>query len=834
MWIIFFNDTPHFWLIGGESYKVGKKDCHVIIHDDRSISRTHLTISVGLQPLPSPPEGGGGAADLSTPQPITLLDSSTYGTAIVAGEEETDDAETHDDAPVHGRAGRTAAPALETGILGLCYVPGAAAASRRLHSDSASGQPDQQPALRLVKEVPYSVPVHRPTWRQFTVRLGHHGAALRLVWVDVAVLCEDVHVEVQTKLLHALRCCGVRHEVVPGADTHEVAATPRHSGGWQEPARSCSGVGAPVRRRSAVSLLGGSGPSLSQRTTVSGTPSPTPLAAAAAAAVGAVRGGDATAAAAATRCYDSVSFLVTSAVQPSTAVVAMLCRAVPIVTPAFFVSVRDRASPQVPLPDPSHFLPPLSPWWRDLLAHVLPPTHETAGRDAALCASATPEVAEKDAVTASHLRCFSPQPERRRLFAGLTFVVLQRPLYEEVLSYLDSTGAEVVWGDCGLQKLSAVPWAGPTSTAAPSTAVGDARVALEALQTFFARHQRHVLLFNEAEPLLPWPGCVAMVQHGLSLASVEYGAVIEAVLTMRPAPSLLQPTYPPAAQLPQTISEVAARVAAASGEDGGGGEEADELTQDAAAEPEGRRTDPRPLFAADDGGGARGRDSGDGASNSRVHRRPRHEDGDGWVSFAASGAAAARAVGGAATSGAAVRVAEVRVGPHALPPYPCFGEGRAALTGRSAIGEARVFVKQSLPPPEPLVELEEHRARRQLAASMLTSNVLAVDADNVVPEQVVMGSGEVGGRMADAASSAFNAFDTAVHHAANKRRGTVARRGGRGGVGRAPRGAAAQTTALPVEVVAEETPARAPERAGASTAPTDAAAFHIFDIDGIF
>ncbi|KAG5511157.1 hypothetical protein JKF63_07099 [Porcisia hertigi] len=883
MWVIFLQNTPHFWLISGESYRVGKKDCHIIIPDDRSISRTHLTIIV------TPHSSTGvSASSECVPQPIALLDSSTYGTTIVACGEESEDAETLDDTPPPpprgggghaGAAGAAGPPALETGVFGLCYSPAAVAsvtAPRKGHCSSpTSSCRASESALQLTKDVSFHVPVHHSCWRQFKIQLGHRGAELKLVWVDVLVLCEDIDLEVQAKLFDALRCCGVRHETNAGG-IEAVSAT--ETQGSAEGCLSCDDV-APGRRSSTVTPPGCSGLSSSPQTTTPGavaaTPSPTAVVAAAAgttAAAGATEGTGPSQAL--SRCYNAVSFLVTSTVQPSTAVVAMLCRAVPIVTPDFFVAICNRVSPQTPLPDPLRYLPPLSSWWCDLLTHIAPSTDnprlcggdaESSGTSATVSSLATPSItrtemtgeAAQTTAAASRIHYFAPQSQRRQLFEGITFILLQWPLCEEVLNYLDKTGARVEWEEGGIHRLSA-----PLSASSLPP-----RAVLDTLQSFFLRHQRHVLLYNETEPLLPWPGCVDVVRHGLSLCSVEYGTLIEAIVAVRPLPL---PAYPADAQMPQTLEEVEARVAAAT-----------ESTSPAAAEQEGRRTDAQPLFPelGGGGGGALGAallpnsNGGIGQSDmsdTRVHRRPRKEETDGWVTFEKSATVAPVLTGHSTdkpNSNATVRTVELHMGPHSLPPYPCFEDANIASADVSAneagvLGLARSakrFVKQALPPAEPLVELEEHRVRRRFATSILTACAPTVDAEGVVPEEVVMGCGGLASRVVEATNAAFNAFDTAVHHASSKRRGTVTRRKGRGGSAgastsaavatpsapRIPRGGTASTcpTANIVFVEDDEDIALGSVKATApqggrgsvtSASAVDTSAFHIFDIDGIF
>ncbi|KPI87627.1 hypothetical protein ABL78_3284 [Leptomonas seymouri] len=899
MWVIFFQDAPHFWLVGGEAYRVGTKDCHVVIRDDRSISRTHLTISVALPPSNSGvADGRRDKSTPSTPQPITLTDSSTYGTSVAAAGEEVEDGETQDSNVAHGTTA-----ALDVGIVGLRYAPSAVVRGRSGSASNRSGSGKRsatQPALQLTKGVPFNVPVYRAPWRQITIQLGHHGAALRLVWVDVSVLCEDVDVEVQTKLEHALRFCGVRQEIGPAAPSSSPSDTAETSPAMQQHRRlnrntlsegSAPGVeGAPVGAGALPAVLGGSGVlSLSQRTSVPATP-PVPVPPLADS-VSAAQTWPLAMATVSGACYNHVDFLVTSTVQPSTAVVGMLCRAVPIVSPAFFTAIRDRVSPQLPLPDPRLFTPPLSAWWRSFIerARQAAPTVMEASavhsashtEDTSVTASpysssvtygshAAPATAAADATSpqAQLSEYFAPNPQRCELFRGVAFVVVQRALYEEVMHYLDCTGATVVWeGVVG-------DWATPAADDSETPFFSPK--GFQALQSFFVRHQRHVLLYSETEGE-PFTHCLTVLQQALGLCSVEYGVLIESVVFAR-APPLTD--YPDNARLPQTVEEVQARVRLARGELTS---ERDSCTQDSEwdAAPQGddadmdeaikgRRTDAQPLFpdvATDMVGspsaqrkGSRG--GGDGLSHSvaHTHKRPRREDAEGWVTL---GRAAAAVAVPATTSEqkegvvGTARTVDIHCSPYALPPYPCFAGAKTTTTVSATSAEQRkVFVKQVLPPAEPLVELEEHHARRQLAASMLVARVPTVDADTIVLDQVVMGGSSSNGgggyvlqnRAAAFANAAFNTFDTAVHHASSKRRGTAARRGRGGGASGSGR---TRPTPQTIATVSSSTTGASAVGAAAvvdvddvddveavgAVGPlgvTAGSAFHIFDIDGIF
>lgn len=56
----------------------------------------------------------------------------------------------------------------------------------------------------------------------------------------------------------------------------------------------------------------------------------------------------------------SAHYYVTSMLTPTPLAIAMLCRNIPIVQPSFFIAIRDRHSPQQPLPDSASHLPLIS------------------------------------------------------------------------------------------------------------------------------------------------------------------------------------------------------------------------------------------------------------------------------------------------------------------------------------------------------------------------------------------------------------------------------------------------------------------------------------------
>jgi hypothetical protein len=47
MWVLYFQGKSSFWLTGSQSYTIGRKDTDIVVVDDASISRCHVTMEVG-------------------------------------------------------------------------------------------------------------------------------------------------------------------------------------------------------------------------------------------------------------------------------------------------------------------------------------------------------------------------------------------------------------------------------------------------------------------------------------------------------------------------------------------------------------------------------------------------------------------------------------------------------------------------------------------------------------------------------------------------------------------------------------------------------------------
>eukprot|EP00796_Vickermania_ingenoplastis_P001143 gene1143-672_t len=274
MWILYFEGQPAFWLVGDQGYRIGKHtDCDVQLREDKCISRLHLTITLGLGPLQTiqdrtqpqqhdpeteaPPQGPLAEADPErrpAVAPVTLIDTSTYGTTV---------------APVRIEWCPTAKP--ETRAAPPCAPSGTnatwgAAAPVRLSSigvlpglrhydpppwlapqqSSAAVGPETGEDVELVEEDPLgpspaksasgvaalgerftlqkgmlhalSLPAlqdgggaaARAPSTAFEIRLGHNGTTLHLVWVELLAVVEDIAAEKAFKLAHQLQRCGVR------------------------------------------------------------------------------------------------------------------------------------------------------------------------------------------------------------------------------------------------------------------------------------------------------------------------------------------------------------------------------------------------------------------------------------------------------------------------------------------------------------------------------------------------------------------------------------------------------------------------------------------------
>ncbi|CCW71231.1 unnamed protein product [Phytomonas sp. Hart1] len=241
MWIIYFNATPHFWLSGGKVYRIGKKECDITIKDDPSISRTHLSFEIGLSPLQHIAKGNSSSqinavspqnnktdcgshftsldaqnTACDAPAAITLIDSSTYGsTAIALG------CETNASGLEKSLA---TASVFQYSALGIASLPPQTHVATEACNKVSSSVVKPKPTMvllnnaanvgreqhRIVKGVPFHVPLDRVNWRRFALVLGNHGATLVFAWEDLHVLIENIKEYQHTNLEGELNHCGMK------------------------------------------------------------------------------------------------------------------------------------------------------------------------------------------------------------------------------------------------------------------------------------------------------------------------------------------------------------------------------------------------------------------------------------------------------------------------------------------------------------------------------------------------------------------------------------------------------------------------------------------------
>ncbi|CBH12657.1 hypothetical protein, conserved [Trypanosoma brucei gambiense DAL972] len=158
MWIVFMNGQARFWLVGGATYTVGSKECHITLAGDPSISRKHLTLRVGLLPSLAQPQ------ELSNEEgkdllPLIVTDTSKYGTELRSspnrGGIDSDNDSTH-------------------------------AVERDVQLSGATPT-----RVKLSRGDSCCVPVNSALWRGFSMTLGARGTTLSLRWSPMRVFTVD-------------------------------------------------------------------------------------------------------------------------------------------------------------------------------------------------------------------------------------------------------------------------------------------------------------------------------------------------------------------------------------------------------------------------------------------------------------------------------------------------------------------------------------------------------------------------------------------------------------------------------------------------------------------
>lgn len=846
MWIISLAGKPSYWLIGGQIYRVGRKGCDVKFLEDPSVSRIHLSFEIHLATAQRIDGGGssgsGGAAtddgpDGHHPAPITLIDSSTYGTVVCPGPFEPKEADTTAVADTPHVSLQPAPPpprvVCETGITGLRYADRRGARQRQEQQSSkavvaasaAVGEEEEKSRKRsrgpsatvnaetdvevvgeahtLTKGTPFRVPIDRPEWREFTVVLGCRNARFTFLWVDMQVAVQGVDVDLHTKLEHQLNRCGARIVPLPAAAPVR-AVTCNGDNDGEEELRAAN----PNQNNSSSTVAGD---------------------------------------------LDEPDYLITGALGPTPAVLSMLLRGCPIVRPAYFAavldrpSVLDRTSVQYPLPDPRRFLPPID---LEAWAPLLPTDDECDSRrrrtgddkeeDATAQTDDEDNNGDEDADDSAGLEwLLAPHPQRQRLFSGLTFVVFQPDLFHDVSQFLgrssgsgsdsnsnSNTNGRVVWDD------------------ALAGIVND-RTKQSILPSFAKRHQRHVVLYSAAEAM-PFRDCLPALQTAMGLCCLEHTVLVRAVLSVRApqlapfpggdtvvsnsrpaavgngwpsaAPSRGRATIASPALLDPELTVVAAAAAQGPGRTGRGGAVR-------VIDENGWRSWVVP-------GGSEGEEADGEGEEEASPRKSRR------IASSSSAAAAPRPSMPAATV--------------VLPDWPCY-EGSlntvlstgTAHTDKNGViyftgANTKTFRKQQVSAAVaamgdlPRIELDWGRDARTAAANLLVSTVPAITSDSILPDRAaVLGLSRHRG-----CPGAFNTFDTAEHHVVQRKKAAKAppkRRGAQAAVVAVSSSTATDSTlsaAVSRHRSADEPPEEvesSPENANAS-----ASAFNVFAIEGLF
>ncbi|CUG88074.1 Hypothetical protein, putative [Bodo saltans] len=74
MWVLYFQGKSSYWLTGSRTYTIGRRDNDIVIVDDASISRVHVTIEIGASVVER--------LDCSTPRlPVAMMSSSSQCSA---------------------------------------------------------------------------------------------------------------------------------------------------------------------------------------------------------------------------------------------------------------------------------------------------------------------------------------------------------------------------------------------------------------------------------------------------------------------------------------------------------------------------------------------------------------------------------------------------------------------------------------------------------------------------------------------------------------------------------------------------------------------------------
>ncbi|KAH8612982.1 hypothetical protein ERJ75_000835500 [Trypanosoma vivax] len=391
------------------------------------------------------------------------------------------------------------------------------------------------------------------------------------------------------------------------------------------------------------------------------------------------------------------NFFVTPCLTLAPVSIAALCCSSRIVTPAFFESLARRIDS-----DPSEFAPPLSSAWSAVTYN------EDETKASRRPCESTAKGWNGETAAALEELVFKPlnSDKRHGLLAGVTFVVIQRALYEEVRVFVPCAQG------CVLLDLSLED-------------ADDHEGREAALSSFRSTHRTHVVLFSRGERL-PFGNLVRLLRDRLGMFCLEYVDLVKCIVYMKPLPATSFHSSvvldDPVKLRKDSLEEGEAQAAV---KPHGDGKEREVAVSDKFSAKrmrtsrglDGRHTDPIPLF--DDLTGNAGHEiSVAVAGDLRHHKRTRVEAGEGWIRREQSFATDCKDLVVAPTA--------------ALPPYPCFQSYASSSTSGAVVSNG-VFEKQQLAACEDSVEL------MRVTVSSRTDEVLcmrSVDDVDIIPSEV--------------------------------------------------------------------------------------------------
>ncbi|CCW61122.1 unnamed protein product [Phytomonas sp. EM1] len=470
------------------------------------------------------------------------------------------------------------------------------------------------------------------------------------------------------------------------------------------------------------------------------------------------------------------NFFVSSFFEPTPQTLAILCRMTPVVLPSFFSAILNRATPQVPLPDPCCYLPPVSSSWRRFTSPTDSPAFSSNSNSLI-------------SISSDFLK---PNIQRRDLFAGFSFVVLRQTLLDEIAFFVECAKGCVMLDD-SLKTMTSFP------------------IAHAHLVSFAERHKGHVVVLKMVDKDELEEFIMALNDQNL-VQCIDYDKLVRCVVLAEPLSLTIYRDTSSGLSRHESKTEK------------GKWDTGADLPSSRNSS-NGRKTDAIPVFPSLNSLEGKANSGYEQISSAMARGTERFVDTHGWITrrnvcstTTDSSETLNNCVQHFGDTIMAGRVASLRrtrdeigdVGvshDHAgefacnkleLPLYPCFQAHRredASDTGASLVRfVGGQFSKQYVEAPScPSVELDmSFLGAPETDAS--SSRLLDLATSDIIPDRRAIARSLVGGRDPFQHTSSwlnsevlvvggvaamvgtFNAFDTAAHNSINKKRGTVVKK----------------------------------------------------------